>query len=94
VVDATVERSAERAAARGHARELYALTGERPSVTWTRGGAVKVSVRVRGRHDEVLARAVLDVLGRGDRFGHRKTERRAYLWLEVGGVPTVNEEWR
>ncbi|GAA2114622.1 hypothetical protein GCM10009759_59030 [Kitasatospora saccharophila] len=51
-------------------------------------------MRVRGRHDEALTRAMLDVLGRGDRFGHRKTERRAYLWLEVGGAPAASEEWR
>ncbi|WP_041293914.1 MULTISPECIES: hypothetical protein [Kitasatospora] len=70
------------------------LLGARPSVTWTAGGAVRVAVRVRGLDGGELATAVLGVLAQADRFGHWRTAEREYVWLEVGGEPVTDEEWR
>lgn len=73
------------------AERLGRLTGERPSVTWGKGGgAVRVSVRVRGLHDAELTTAVLAVLGRGDGYGHRRVALGEYVWAEVGGAPALN----
>ncbi|MFJ5234752.1 hypothetical protein ACIQBJ_33245 [Kitasatospora sp. NPDC088391] len=88
------ELRAARAKAGELAGELKSLTDERPSITWTPGGAVRVSVRVRGAHSRALVTAVLRVLSLADRFGHRKTQGWEYLWLEVGGVPGNDEEWQ
>ncbi|QKW24086.1 hypothetical protein HUT16_04635 [Kitasatospora sp. NA04385] len=67
------------------AAELGRLTGDRPSVTWGDGGVLRVSVRVLGLHDAELATAVLEVLGQGDRYGHRRTSQGEYVWAEIGG---------
>nr|WNW36611.1 hypothetical protein RKE32_03100 [Streptomyces sp. Li-HN-5-13] len=72
--------------ARELAEELRQLTGERPSVTWGGGGAVRVSVRVRELREWDRAAAVLVVLARGDRYGHRRTERWQCVWTEVGAA--------
>ncbi|WP_111554330.1 hypothetical protein [Kitasatospora sp. SolWspMP-SS2h] len=87
------ELRAARAKAGELAAELSTLLGERPSVTWTGGGAVRVAVRVRGTDDRESTTAVLAVLARGDRFGHRRSQGREYLWLEVGGAPTTDDDW-
>ncbi|BAJ26809.1 hypothetical protein KSE_09730 [Kitasatospora setae KM-6054] len=84
---------AARAKAGALAGELRTLMGERPSITWTGGGAVRVSVRVRDGRGWERAAAVLAVLARGDRFGHRKARGREYLWVEIGGAPVPDEEW-
>ncbi|MFJ1754052.1 hypothetical protein [Kitasatospora sp. NPDC088134] len=88
------ELRALRAKAGELAEQLRVLTGERPSIIWTPGGAVRVSVRVRGVHNCALVTAVLGVLSRADRFGHRKTQGWEYLWLEVGGAPAADEDWQ
>ncbi|QKW24533.1 hypothetical protein HUT16_28465 [Kitasatospora sp. NA04385] len=75
------------------AGELQALLGDRPSTVWTAGGAVRVSVRMRGPHGTDLAMSVLAILARADRYGHRKGLGREQLWLEIGGVPTEAHEW-
>ncbi|WAL70571.1 hypothetical protein OU787_03105 [Kitasatospora sp. YST-16] len=75
-----------RVRARELAEELRQLTGERPSVTWGGGGAVRVSVRVRELREWDRAAAVLVVLARGDRYGHRRTERWQCVWTEVGAA--------
>ncbi|WP_033219537.1 hypothetical protein [Kitasatospora phosalacinea] len=87
------ELRAARARAGELAGELQALLGDRPSTVWTAGGAVRVSVRLRGPHGTDLAMSVLAVLGRADRYGHRKGPGREQLWLEIGGVPTEDHEW-
>ncbi|GAA2092983.1 hypothetical protein GCM10009759_19090 [Kitasatospora saccharophila] len=73
------------------AERLGRLTGDRPSVTSGKSeGAVRVSVRVRGLHDEELAMAVLAELGRADRYGHRRSQHGEYVWAEVGGASVLN----
>ncbi|MGW4379974.1 hypothetical protein [Kitasatospora sp. NPDC004531] len=87
------ELRAARARAGELAAELAVLTRERPSITWTLGGAVRVSVRVRGAPDLGLTVGLLAVLSRADRFGHRKAEAWQHVWLEIGGTPTKDEDW-
>ncbi|MDH6578242.1 hypothetical protein [Kitasatospora sp. MAP5-34] len=82
--DSVRRRLAEaRAEAREIAKALYLLTGQRPSVTRADSGGLKVSVRVVGSYDEALTVALIRVLERGDRYGHRKAERWEYVWTEI-----------
>lgn len=74
------------------ALELRELTGERPSVTWAAGGAVRVSVRVREMHEWDLAAAVLVALARGERYGHRRVGRWECVWTEAGGAAPAGGE--
>ncbi|MEV7216993.1 hypothetical protein AB0O31_28365 [Kitasatospora cineracea] len=76
--------------ARELAEELQQLTGSRPTVTRGGGGSVRVSVRVRELREWDRSAAVLVVLARGNRYGHRRTERWQWVWTEVGAGDAVD----